>query len=1038
MKLFFTKEKLQLRTKELEAYRYLNRKKIPNLKFTEDLTKEEKYPREIDSSWEELNPGKSWEGRDKYFWIKSNVEVPKKNDGNSFVLLFDFGKSNPGNTAGFEAQFFVNDKLYQGVDGNHKEVFIDESYNGETIEIALKLWGGLEGGGPEKEIYHQFKYADQANLSTYTDNLYYNAIIFLETIDVLDENDPIRYTLLDTLNEAFKLINWSRPGSQLFYESVKEADTFINDKIDDFEKNEDVTVTAIGHTHIDVAWLWRLKHTREKSARSFSTVLRLMEQYPEYIFLQTQPQVYEYIKKDYPELYEGIRKRIEEGRWEIDGAMWLESDTNIPSGESLVRQILFGKRFIKDEFDQDIHYLWLPDVFGYSWALPQILKKSGIDMFMTTKISWNQFNRMPNDTFLWRGMDGSEVLTHFITTPDPNSQIGPYYYTYNGLLEPYTVKGIYDGYQNKNLNNNLLLAYGYGDGGGGVNRDMLEKGRRMKDLPGLPNLKTGKAKDYFKELKETIDSTNQYVHTWDGELYFELHRGTYTSQARNKNWNRRLELQYRDIEFLSYWLSKSQKLTYPKEILDMGWKIILRNQFHDTIPGTSIKEVYEDSEIEYSKAENLALDVAKNIQDNFDKSPNKWTIVNTAGWRRNELVFISNDAADGHFIDSSGNKLKSTKVNNGYQVLINDVPALGTKELEFINETESRSKELPFTINDDGIQTPYYEINWNDKGQLNRIYDLEANREVLAEDGLGNKLQVFEDKPMAWDAWDIDIFYQEKMIELEPESFSVKEENELYAVMEFEYTFGESSIYQEMFVYSDTKRIDFKTKVDWKERQQLLKTAFEVDIRATEATYDIQYGNVKRPTHWNTSWDMAKFETVGHQWANLSETDYGVSLLNNNKYGYDIKDNVIRLSLLKGPIFPDPGGDVGEHEFVYSLLPHDGRLVDSDTVKEAWEINSPLVAMDGTLELSDQFIELESDYPIMIDAIKKAENKDGLVLRLHDYTGGKQTIKLTPQFEFNEWVETNLMEEPISDFTNTTEEIKLTMKPYEIKTIYIE
>ena len=375
-------------------------------------------PTEFD---EIIKIGETWKGRDLYLWMKKVVQVPEKWIGKTVVGIFDFGETGAGNNSGFESLFYLNDKPYQGVDSNHKEVFFPEGMAGKKLELLFRLWTGLEGGGVPKdpEIVNR---AQIAWLDEKVDDLYYNAMVISRNYRGTDQYSPAKVQLIKILNDAFKFIDWSYPGSEGFYNSAHKAADYINLEIDKIDKSSVVNVTCIGHTHIDVAWLWRLKHTREKCARSFSTVLRLMERYPEYIFLQTQPQLYEYVKNDYPELYEAIKEKVVDGSWEIDGGMWLEADCNIPSGESLVRQILVGSRFIKEEFNKDIEYLWLPDVFGYSWALPQILKKSGIETFMTTKISWNQYNRMPHDTFNWRGIDGSEILTHFITTPEPWSQ----------------------------------------------------------------------------------------------------------------------------------------------------------------------------------------------------------------------------------------------------------------------------------------------------------------------------------------------------------------------------------------------------------------------------------------------------------------------------------------------------------------------------------------------------------------------------------------------------------------------------------------
>ncbi|WGX77222.1 hypothetical protein QJS64_06965 [Paraclostridium bifermentans] len=486
---------------------------------------------------------------------------------------------------------------------------------------------------------------------------------------------------------------------------------------------------------MDVAWLWRLKHTREKCARSFSTVLRLMERYPEYIFLQTQPQLYEYVKNDYPELYEAIKQKVKDGNWEVDGGMWLEADCNIPSGESLVRQILVGSRFIKEEFNKDVEYLWLPDVFGYSWALPQILKKSGIDMFMTTKISWNQYNRMPHDTFKWRGIDGSEILTHFITTPEPWSQPGSWFYTYNGRLTPKTVKGVWDAYTDKGITNDLLVSYGFGDGGGGVNREMLEYRKRLDKMPGLPNVKTGKASEYFRCLKEKVEKTEEYVHTWDGELYLEYHRGTYTSQAYTKMMNRKLELLYRETEWLSTvaCLTNNDWSLYANNEITKGWKTILRNQFHDIIPGSSITEVYEDAKQEYKEAEGIALDIQNKLEEIYiNKDEHTWTIVNNSNWNRNESINIKCDE-DGSFYDEDGNKLEYQRNKDEYTVEIKNIPALGYKRIILKVDDVQDDNNSVFEYCDGKISTPKYDIEWNEYGQLTSIYDKENKREVLAK-----------------------------------------------------------------------------------------------------------------------------------------------------------------------------------------------------------------------------------------------------------------------------------------------------------------
>ncbi|MDM8127882.1 alpha-mannosidase [Paraclostridium benzoelyticum] len=1038
--MFYTIDKLRNRIHELDDYRYRDKVELEyfNTKLNGDKDIAPNIPTEYDGV---IKTGETWKGRDLYLWMKKEVDIPQNWENKTVVGIFDFGETGAGNNSGFESLFYLNNKPYQGVDSNHKEVFLPKDINGTSIELIFRLWTGLEGGGIPREQEHRINRAQLAWLDEKVDDLFYNASVILETIGELDEYSPDKVHLTKILNNAFKLIDWAYPGNEDFYNSLHEASDYLNKEIDKIDKHSVVNVTCIGHTHIDVAWLWRLKHTREKCARSFSTVLRLMERYPEYIFLQTQPQLYEYVKNDYPELYEAIKQKVKDGNWEVDGGMWLEADCNIPSGESLVRQILVGSRFIKEEFNKDVEYLWLPDVFGYSWALPQILKKSGIDMFMTTKISWNQYNRMPHDTFKWRGIDGSEILTHFITTPEPWSQPGSWFYTYNGRLTPKTVKGVWDAYTDKGITNDLLVSYGFGDGGGGVNREMLEYRKRLDKMPGLPNVKTGKASEYFRGLKEKVEKTEEYVHTWDGELYLEYHRGTYTSQAYTKMMNRKLELLYRETEWLSTvaCLTNNDWSLYANNEITKGWKTILRNQFHDIIPGSSITEVYEDAKQEYEEAEDIALDIQNKLEEIYIyKDEHTWTIVNNSNWDRNESINIKCDE-DGSFYDEDGNKLKYQRNKDEYTVEIKDIPALGYKRIILKIDDVQDDNNSVFEYCDGKISTPKYNIEWNEYGQLTSIYDKENKREVLAKGERGNVLQMFEDKPMAHEAWDIDIFYKEKMREVKDlQSVELIEDGNLKAVIRFKYKYMNTTISQDMIVYANSNRIDFKTNVDWREKKQLLKVAFVVDIRSTMATYDVQFGNVKRPTHWNTSWDRARFESVAQQWVDLSERNYGVSLLNNCKYGHDIKDNVMRLTLLKSATHPDPVQDQGEQNFTYSLLPHSGDFIDGNTVKHAYELNQPLRAIKGMLksEVKKQLFKF-NDTNILVDAIKKAEDEDMIIIRFHDYSGSRQNVSIDSDYEITGWMETNLMEKPIENLRNENS-INVVVNPYEIKTLMIK
>lgn len=1058
--MFWTSEKLKQRIDELASYRYRDHFVIKNLKFRLDEAGEIGSRPDDEGVWEPTELGRRWEGRDLYAWIAADVEIPAVWAEHTIVGRFDFGRQGTSTNSGFEALLFLDGAPYQGVGNNHQEVFFPSELAGKSVSLRFRIWSGLEGpvyrgtehSGKKMIQSYQLKRAELGWLDEAVDDVYFTGLAILQTVQVLSEHRPERQKLLSALDEAMNFVDWSKPGSERFYDSVSMARGALKARCEEMPKHHDVTVRCIGSTHIDVAWLWRLKHTREKCARSYSTALRLLEKYPEFIFMQSQPQLYDYLKSDYPELYAQIKERVREGRWESEGAMWLEADCNLTSGESLVRQILYGTRFFREEFGVGCTYLWLPDVFGYSWALPQILKKSGIEAFMTTKISWSQYNRMPHDTFMWRGLDGTEILAHFITTAEANRKVN--HFTYNGKITAGMVQGVWDYYQDKSINQEMLLCYGHGDGGGGVTREMLEMRRRLADMPGLPKVETGRVDEYFAGLRDRVSQTEAYVHTWDGELYLELHRGTYTSQAYVKKMNRRLELLARETEWLGvlgHCMSKDWS-HYRKEDLDQAWKIILRNQFHDIIPGTSIAEVYEDTKKEYTEAEELLLDMkasseqalaaVSEVQQTGDRCT--CMVANSAPWRRTDLVSIplAPYGEDGRWLDTEGRELRAQVSGDQWLVKVEAIPSMGVAPITYHKGrvVEAPVKQSPFEALEGlkGIQTPYYLIEWNRKGQLIRIYDAEAKREVLEEHACGNVLQLFENKPLRPDSWGIDIYYQEKMVEVDQlESCSITEVGLLRAVIRFDWSHGDSRIQQDMIIYADSRRIDFVTHVDWHQREQLLKVAFPVAVRSTEATYDIQFGNVKRPTHWNTSWDQARFETVGQQWADLSERGYGVSLLNNCKYGYDIKDHVIRLTLLNAPMFPDPEMDRGQHEFTYALLPHLGSWLEGGTVQEAWELNNPAYVIPGTTKHEGWSLFSLSAEHVMIDAVKRAEDDaQALVVRLHEYAGARGIVELTSDFPIKAWQECDLMERPIkSDFEQAP--ISFYLKPYEIKTFLI-
>jgi alpha-mannosidase len=843
--------------------------------------------------------------------------------------------------------------------------------------------------------------------------------------------------------------------SKEFYISVKEANEYLTKEFYTNINNTLPVVTAIGHTHIDIAWLWTISQTKEKAVRSFATVLELMKHYPEYKFMSSQPQLYKYIKEREPELYEEIKTKIKEKRWEADGAMWLEADCNIPSGESFVRQILFGTRFFREEFGVECKSLWLPDVFGYSAALPQILKKSNIKYFMTTKISWNQFNTVPNDTFLWRGIDGSEVFTYFVTTSDYNKGDGENITftdknnttTYTGIINPNQVLGTWKRYQNKDINEETLMLFGYGDGGGGPTKEMLENAKRLSyGIPGCPRVQIGLEEDFFDRLYNRVID-NRDLPKWVGELYLEYHRGTYTSMGKNKRYNRKSEFLYQNAEMLST-LSTLLGEVYPTEELKQGWETILLNQFHDIIPGSSIKEVYEESEVQYKEAiasgEELIKNALESISSKIDLETRSVIVFNTMSYNRTDIVEVSIPEGENIFgiEDLQGNEVEVQWIDNKRKFIFfaEGIPSKGYKVYKL---TDRENKVFTKNINmERNFENEFFKITFDDDFNIIDLFDKVNYRKVLKKNAKANVLQAFEDRPIQWENWDIDIYYKKKMWEVNDlQKVEVIEEGPIRYCIKLERSFCDSKIKQYIYFYKNIPRIDFKNCIDWKEKNILLKVAFPVDINSSRATYEIQYGNIERETHNNTSWDLAKFEVCGHKWADISEGGYGVSLINDCKYGYDIKDGVIRLTLLKSGKYPNPDADLGYHEFTYSIYPHKDTWKEAETQIMAYNLNVPMYSVigeghKGILEKEASFLQVSKDNCI-VEVVKKAEDDASVIIRLYEYKNKREKVDMSFNKEIVAAYECNLMEDIIEQVACKNNTINFDLMPYEIKTFRI-
>jgi alpha-mannosidase len=743
-------------------------------------------------------------------------------------------------------------------------------------------------------------------------------------------------------------------------------------------------VTATGHAHIDTAWLWPIRETRRKCARTFANQLRLLDLYPEHRFVCSQAVQYQWLKEDYPDLYAQIVARVADGRWEPVGGMWVEPDSNLPSGESLVRQVVHGKRFFADEFGLETHQLWIPDVFGYSAALPQIAVSAGITALVTQKLSWNDTNVFPHSTFWWEGHDGSRLLAHF---PPAN--------TYNGDFSVAELLNSQRNFKEHGHSNRSLYPYGYGDGGGGPTAQMLEFARRLANLKGLPRVEIGSVASFLHEARQ-----DPGLATWVGELYLEAHRGTLTTHAEVKLANRRGEEALRAAEMWSVAAGLDRRAD-----LDAAWKRLLVQQFHDILPGSSIRWVYEDCAREHAAVLDAAADVSAESHALLAGHGEGLVAFNASSWDRAEVAELP-----------------------GGRLAVVAAPGCGWAAV-----AEGTTGDWPpVEVGDGWMANDRLEIRWDESGLLTSIRDVQLDREVVAEGARANLFQLHEDHPRAFDAWDVDRNYLDLVEDLDAvDSIEIVERHPLRAGLRLIRRFGHSTITQTMRLPAGSRRLEFYTEVDWHERHRFLKVAFPVAVRSPRATYEIQHGHIERPTVSNTSWDEARFEVCAHRWADLSEAGYGVALLNNCKYGYDIRGHVMRLSLLRAPSFPDPAADQGRHHFAYALLPHAGPFQES-VIAAAESFNLPLSFVAG----SGRGQVVSVDRPgVSVEAVKWADRGEGIVVRLCEVWGGRGPVRVTLQAPFSWVTRVDLLERELAPVPLDGGAALLHLRPFELVTL---
>ena len=981
--------------------------------------------------------GEMWGALWDTVWFRFQGVVPREWKGREVVARVRLTSLGPEGFAA-EGTVYQGGRLVRAINLNRREVEIaTRAKGGERFEFFVEAAanGGANPTGDTTGLnlpdylgspLFRLEQAELACKNREAFDLYHDFKFALEAMEALPETSQRRAELRYALNESVNEFDEDDSSS------IKLAAAALREVMRRHNGDTAHIVSAVGHAHIDTAWLWPLRETIRKCARTFSTALDYMEKYPEYVFVCSQAQQYAWMKAYYPGIWEGIKKAVRRGQWEPVGSMWVETDCNLVSGESIVRQILHGKRYFQRELGYETKDVWIPDVFGYAASLPQIMRQSGVEYFLTQKISWSQFNKFPHHTFLWEGIDGTRIFTHFPPADTYNADTGP----------KELVKNVQN-FKELDRATRSLLVFGWGDGGGGPSIEMLEKARRARDFDGLPKLEQEKAIKFFAKAK--VDAKDLPV--WVGELYLELHRGTYTSQAKNKRGNRKSEFLLRDAEFfdavtLALAPGRKETATDPERAvydvtglgevrpethraaLDRAWKLVLLNQFHDIIPGSSIHWVYQDSQRDYGTIRQLgesvrdsALSTLEGLVDTAAfKQP--VLIANTLGLRRREIV----------------------ELQDGMLASV-DVPPLGylvvEKADEFLRTTDDpvKASESRKGIT---MENGLIRVKINAKGHLTSIFDLRARREVLSEPG--NAFHLHRDIPNSWDAWDVDIFYKERYGVIEGlEKLELVESGPLRAAARIVRGFGKSRIVQRVVLSAGSPRIDFPTEVEWRETQKILKVAFPVNIHAQKATYEVQFGHLERANHTNTSWDMGKFEVCAQKWADLSEAGYGVALLNDCKYGYDIQGNVIRLSLLRAPTSPDPLADRGLHQFTYALLPHTGDLRAGHVIDQAYALNVPLLVRDlkpasGSLPASHSFF--LTDRPgAVVETVKVAEDGGAIIVRLYESEGGRGPLTLTTLLPVRKAWLSSLLEAEEQALSIKNGAVRLDLRPFEIVTL---
>ena len=949
--------------------------------------------------------GDTWEtGYHRTTWFSADFVIPESLLNKKLYLEINFGG---------EAIVRINGEIVGAVSSDMKSGWVNRDQiflpvykkAGEVIHIEIE--GALNSAGfcdfamegAVTETYTMEKARIVAvdpvcESYIYDVNTIWNALPFIE-------DRHINAKLYEALDDSVHFVDFDF-DKETGRKSIVRAKKHLDEQMKKIAYIPTSEVYITGHCHIDIAWLWEVRETVRKTARTMANNLALMDRYPDMVFTQSQAILYDFLKKHYPELYERIKEKVKEGKWIIEGNSWVEADTNVASGESLIRQLLYGREFFRNEFGVESDTYWLPDCFGFSWALPQIIRRSGMKYFVSAKLAGQDINPFPVSTFKWKGADGSEILAHIVKGNG-----------YGGECEAEDIIA----FDRKNSQSDILPAtigmYGYGDGGGGCTYSMVERAERYGNVPGMPGVKQAPVSEFFRKAEKCCDK----LPTWYDEMYYENHRGTYTSQAIIKKYNRQSEFLVTRTEMLASFLENISGEKYPKEQLEEIWKLLLKNQFHDTLPGTSIHEAHIDAKNVFEKlmgdADSIKSNLLKKLNEKISADKDSFIVWNLLSFKRSGYVTV-----------------------DGKTFYAENVPAMGYK---VFSKDEIANNFKPVKVTEKLLENENLRVRFDKNGLITSIFDKKNNREALS--GKSNLLTIFQDKPIHESAWNLEINYQKKFWDLtNPEEIKIRKDDGEKAFVEITRKFNKSTIKQKVILRRNSSRLDFETEVDWHETEKILKASFLTDILSTKATYEIAHGSIERPTHYTTSYDLAKFEVSAHKWADLSEGNYGVSILNDCKYGYDIFENRMRLTLMRSPNCPDRTSDHGINTFAYSFYPHKGLWSES-TVEEAFDLNLPLEgfskkAENGSLGSEKSFFSFDKDN-IVVDAFKKSQAEDGYILRLYESKKQKGSVTVNLGFYFSEVIECNMMELEEKKLKASSSSFTFLLKPGEVKTFKI-